>query len=48
MKEYYLILEQKKKYQYGAFPRTKSGKAKANKYLKKLRKEENHLKFIIK
>ena len=47
MKKYYLILEKNKKYQYGAFPKTKKGKEEALKYLKTLKKEHK-LNFFIK
>jgi len=47
VKKYYLILEKKKRYQYGAFPRTKEGRKKALNYAKKLNKEYK-LTFIIK
>jgi hypothetical protein len=46
MKEYYRVLDKKKKYQYGVFPRTKLGKKMALKYLKKLQKE-THSDFVI-
>jgi hypothetical protein len=47
VKKYYLILEKKKKYQYGVFPRTKEGREKAKNYVKKLEKE-HELKFFLK
>jgi hypothetical protein len=46
VKEFYLILEKKKKYQYGAFPRNKVGKEKALKYIRKL-KREHKMDFIL-
>jgi hypothetical protein len=47
MKDFYLVLDKHKKYQYGVFPRTKAGKLAAQKYLKKLSKEHK-VNFVIK
>jgi len=47
VKDYYLVLDKIKKYQYGAFPKTKEGRVKALKYLAKLKKELK-LNFILK
>jgi hypothetical protein len=47
VKDYILVLEKKKRYQYGAFPRTKAGRENAKKYVKKLKKEHN-MDFVLK
>jgi hypothetical protein len=47
-KQFYLVLNKKNKYTFGAFPRTKAGKEKAVLYKESLKKEHNSLDFIIK
>jgi hypothetical protein len=47
-KQFYLILNKKNKYTYGAFPRTKDGKEEAVAYKEKLKKKHKAMNFIIK
>lgn len=47
-KQFYLILNKKNKYLYGAFPRTKEGKAQASAYKEELKKKYKNFIFIIK
>lgn len=47
-KQFYLILNKKNKYNYGAFPRTKTGRAAALLYKEGLKKENTDLVFILK
>ena len=47
-KQFYLVLNKKNKYTYGAFPRTKEGKQQAIDYKNKLLKQNKNFEFIIK
>jgi hypothetical protein len=47
-KSFFLILNKKNNYLFGAFPRTKEGKAEALLYKEKLKEENKGLVFIIK
>lgn len=47
-RQFYLILNKKNKYTFGAFPRTKEGKTAALAYKEILKKKHKKLQFIIK
>ena len=47
-KQFYLVLNKKNKYTYGAFPRTKKGKEEAVAYKDTLKKTNKKLDFVIK
>lgn len=47
-KQFYLVLNKKNKYTFGAFPRTKTGRAAAILYKEELKKKHGKLVFIIK
>jgi len=47
-KQFYLVLNKKNKYTFGAFPRTKVGKEAALLYREELKKKHSALEFIIK
>jgi hypothetical protein len=47
-RQFYLVLNKKNKYTYGAFPRTKNGKQEALAYKEKLKETHKNLDFIVK
>ena len=47
-KQFYLVLNKKNKYTYGAFPRTREGRMAAMLYKQELRKKHEKLVFVVK
>ena len=47
-KQFYLVLNKKNNYVFGAFPRNKEGKIAASKYKESLKSTHKELDFIIK
>lgn len=47
-KQFYLVLNKKNKYTFGAFPRTRAGRAAAVLYRKRLKRKNAELSFVIK